>query len=60
MLFFTDTNIALGYTVVHDRWHDPSKEFIENHEDALFWSNLVHDEYCRKLDWIIGQLHKIP
>ena len=55
-MYFTDSNIPLTYTIIHDRWHEPSKEFIENNENSLFWSNLVQDEYCRKLENIIDDI----
>lgn len=56
MLFFTDTNIPLGYTIVHDKMHESSKSFIENHKEALFWSNLVKKEYCKKFEHIIDNI----
>ena len=49
MPYFIDTNIAIGYTVVHDTWHDSSKRVIDN-EDYVFWSNLVKNEYDDKLN----------
>ena len=56
MVFFVDTNIPLGYTVIHDKWHDTSKKFIENNKGSVFWSNLVRDEYSRKLENIIDEI----
>lgn len=42
MNIFLDTNIPIGYTVIHDRLHEDSKTFIDNHEtDSIFWSTLV-------------------
>ena len=52
MTFFVDTNIPLGYTIIHDKFHDPSKNFIEDNED-IFWSNLVKKEYTEKLDALL-------
>ena len=53
MNYFIDTNVAIGYTVVHDKWHEPSRDFITNCEDSIFWSNLVVKEYGEKLDEIL-------
>lgn len=55
MTFFVDTNIPLGYTIIHDKFHDPSKNFIEDNED-IFWSNLVKKEYTEKLDALIDDI----
>lgn len=52
MNYFTDTNIPLGYTVIHDRWHEKSTEIILNNENKIFWSNLVREEYSKKLSEI--------
>ena len=30
MSFFVDTNVTLGYTIIHDKYHESSKNFIEN------------------------------
>ena len=57
MSFFVDTNIPLGYTVIHDKFHDSSKNFIENNEN-IFWSNLVKKEYTEKLDDIIDDIEE--
>lgn len=54
MAYFADTNLALGYSVVHDKWHKKSKKFIENHEN-IYWSNLVQAEYENKLNDIENQ-----
>ncbi|MBQ7928549.1 MAG: hypothetical protein IJ287_07425 [Methanobrevibacter sp.] len=57
MNFFVDTNIPLGYTVIHDKWHEKSKTFIENHaNDSIFWSTLVKKEYRKKLNDIIDEV----
>jgi hypothetical protein len=54
MKFFTDTNIPLGYTVIHDKWHDQSIKFITDHQkDSIFWSNMVKHEYNENLNQII-------
>ena len=46
MNFFSDTNVAIAYTVVHDKYHVKAKNFIDNHfQDNIFWSNLVSSEY---------------
>jgi predicted nucleic acid-binding protein len=55
MTFFVDTNIPLGYTIIHDKFHDHSKNFIEDNED-IFWSNLVKKEYTEKLDALIDDI----
>ena len=58
MNFFTDTNIPIGYTVIHDKWHIPAKKFINNHSnDSIFWSNLVHEEYNKTLNEIIDDVN---
>ncbi len=58
MNFFTDTNIPIGYTVIHDRLHKPSKTFINNHStDSIFWSNLVQQEYKKTLNDIIDDMN---
>lgn len=49
MSFFIDTNLAVGFSVVHDNWHEKSKKFVENNED-IYWSNLVKKEYEYKLN----------
>ena len=56
MAFFTDTNIALGYTIIHDRWHENAKKLIDEQTDEIFWSNLVEMEYNRKLDDILDDI----
>lgn len=58
MNFFTDTNIPIGYTVIHDKWHKPSKKFINNHSnESIFWSNLVQKEYQETLNDIIDDVN---
>lgn len=58
MNYFIDTNISLGYTIIHDKWHDVSKTFINNHEkDSIFWSNLVKNEYAKKFNKIIDDMN---
>jgi hypothetical protein len=47
-LFFVDTNFAVGYTVIHDKWHEKAKNFVEKN-DEIYWSNLVQKEYEYKL-----------
>lgn len=57
MQFFTDTNIPIAYTVIHDKWHKNAIKFIKNHEkDNIFWSNLVKKEYDEKLGDIIDEV----
>jgi predicted nucleic acid-binding protein len=53
MPYFIDTNVAIGYTIIHDKWHESSKEFIENTLDYIFWSELVEIEYANKINEII-------
>lgn len=54
MSFFIDTNMAIGYSVVHDKWHDNAVKFICETEEDIFWSNLVQKEYSEKLGEIIS------
>ena len=56
MPFFIDTNIALGYTVIHDQWHETANNFINNTHDNIFWSNLVQEEYTNKLDDLLDEM----
>ncbi|WP_407411671.1 hypothetical protein [Methanobrevibacter sp.] len=57
MNFFVDTNIPIGYTVIHDRLHEKSKTFIDNHEtDSIFWSTLVKKEYHETLNDLIDEV----
>lgn len=57
MNIFLDTNIPIGYTVIHDRLHEDSKTFIDNHEtDSIFWSTLVKKEYRQTLNDIIDEV----
>lgn len=58
MNFFADTNIPIGYTVIHDKWHPQSKRFINNNENPIFWSNLVKKEYNDRLDNIWDLIDK--
>lgn len=53
MSFFIDTNVAIGYSVVHDKWHNKTTEFIHENDEDIFWSNLVQKEYTEKLGEII-------
>lgn len=32
MNYFIDTNIPLGYAISHDKWHNVSKTFLDNHQ----------------------------
>lgn len=56
MPFFIDTNMAVGYTVIHDKWHEASNKFISSNSN-IFWSNLVQDEYTAKLDDILDDIN---
>ena len=57
MQFFTDTNIPIAYTVIHDKWHENAIKFFKKHEkDNIFWSNLVKKEYDEKLGDIIDEV----
>ncbi|WP_292888930.1 hypothetical protein [Methanobrevibacter sp. UBA212] len=49
MHYFIDTNVALGYTIIHDKWHPQSDKFITETSEDIFWSNLVK-EYSSKLN----------
>ncbi|WP_407391463.1 hypothetical protein [Methanobrevibacter sp.] len=54
MNYFIDTNVSIGYTVAHDKWHESSVKFInDNRDDSIFWSNLVKNEYDEKLNDIL-------
>lgn len=55
MSYFADTNLAFGYTVIHDKWHENSKEFIEDN-NLIFWSTLVQKEYTEKLDDVLDDI----
>ena len=35
---FIDTNIPVGYSIIHDKWHPKAKEFIESipNTEAIF------------------------
>lgn len=49
MGFFTDTNIPIGYTIIHDKWHESSKQFYSQCNGDIYWSNFVQKEYNTKL-----------
>lgn len=49
MHYFIDTNVALDYTIIHDKWHPQSDKFITETSEDIFWSNLVK-EYSSKLN----------
>lgn len=55
MTNFIDTNVAVGYTVIHDKWHNYSKDFI-NDNSSIFWSTFVKEEYQDTLDDIIDDM----
>lgn len=50
MHYFIDTNVALGYTVIHDKMHPQSEKFIKETSEDIFWSDLVKKEYSDKLN----------
>lgn len=56
MPFFADTNLVLGYTIIHDKWHEKADKLISETNDAIFWSNLVKDEYNRKMGDIFDDI----
>lgn len=56
MYFFTDTNIPVGYSVPHDKWHDSSVNFIKNTPEQIFWSNLVQKESKDKINSIVDDI----
>ncbi len=33
--------MAIGYTVVNDKWHEKAVKFICEADEEMFWSNLV-------------------
>ena len=45
MNFFTDTNVPIGYTIIHDEWHEKSCDFIDNTQESIYWSTCVKKEY---------------
>lgn len=55
MSYFIDTNLAFRYTVIHDKWHQNSKEFIEDN-NLIFWSTFVQQEYSEKLDNVLDDI----
>ena len=58
MNYFIDTNIQLGYAIIHDKWHNVSKTFLDNHQkDSIFWSNLVKNEYTEKFNEILDDIN---
>lgn len=57
MPFFIDTNVAFGYTVIHDKWHEKANSFITNNANSLFWSNLVQQEYSNKFDDVLDDIN---
>ena len=56
MNIFTDTNLPIGYAIPYDKWHDCSLKLIQNSSHTIYWSNLVEEEYGKKLDSIIDKL----
>ena len=53
MDFFIDTNVALGFSIIPDKWHDKSRVFFEENLDKdIYWSNLVKEEYLEKSIYI--------
>lgn len=58
MSYFIDTNIPIGYSIIHDKWHESSKNFIDNHQnDPIYWSNIVKQEYTQKLNNMITNVN---
>jgi hypothetical protein len=55
MPFFTDTNLPIGYTIIHDKWHENSKKFYSREKEKKYWSTLVHNEYENTLKDIVKQ-----
>lgn len=56
MPFFIDTNIALGYSIIHDKIHESSTRLIHESKEDIFWSNLVQEEYTKKFDDILDEI----
>ena len=56
MPFFIDTNIALGYSIIHDRIHNLSNKLMHESKEDIFWSNLVQKEYTEKFDDILDEI----
>lgn len=55
MINFIDTNIALGYSLKCDKWHDVSQEFISKNQD-IYWSDCVKKEFNIKFRKIITMI----
>lgn len=53
--FFPDSNVPIGFTIIHDKWHISSQKFINEHKNSLLWSNLVEDEYNNKFEDIVDE-----
>ena len=56
MSFFIDTNIALGYSIIHDKIHETANKLIDEFNEDIYWSNLVQDEYTKKFDYILDEI----
>ena len=56
MSFFIDTNIALGYSIIHDKIHETANKLIDEFNEDIYWSNLVQDEYTKKFDDILDEI----
>ena len=56
MPFFIDTNIPIAYTIIHDKMHENTTDFINNNDEDQIWSTLVKNEYDDKLSDIIDDV----
>lgn len=56
MQYFVDTNVPIGYTVPHDKWHAQSINFLNKTSAPIFWSNLVQKEYFDTLNSIVDNM----
>ena len=56
MDYFIDTNIAIAFTFFPDKFHNPSKDFIINTVEDIYWSNNVQLEYDKKYDAISNKI----
>ena len=52
MHYFIDTNIAISYSLIHDKHHKKSIKFINNKYNDIYWSNIVENEYTNKINKI--------
>lgn len=54
MKYFIDTNIAIGYSLKCDKWHEYANKFIQDNEsqNTIIWSDTVEEEFENKFEEI--------